>query len=424
MPQSNPTVVVSGLGLVCSLGTAKPQITEALRQGTRGIRPWPGGATAVAGTLEGFHLEDPNPARWQWPAEFPLPSALVRPMPPQGVYAAAAVQMALADAAVPMDSSILTDGRTGLFCASVGSPQMLHHHLSSLAASDWKRAHPHGIVSGISGSLNFHLAAWLGIRGASCNFVSACSSGSHALGYAADEIRLGRQDRVLVVAAEELSLATVAPFNGMGALSRQTAPELASRPFAAGRDGFVPTGGAAAILLESLDSAEARGLSPKVALAGWGQACDGFHIAQPHPEGRGLVAAMRLALADAGVAAEQVDHINAHATSTMVGDAAEAYAIRQVFSHPTTQPWVSATKALTGHGLSMAGCLEAAFCVLCLEDGFLPGNPHLRLPNAVDAACHGLRLPAASLDGSPQIALNNSSAFGGASVSHVFRKLY
>src|SRR5207248_2601718 len=144
-------------------------------------------------------------------------------------YALAALQQALGEAR--LSDAELGDGATGLFCASAGSPRMLHHHMSKLEASGWRRAHPHGVISSVAGSLNFHLAAILGIRGASCGFVSACSSGSHALGYAMDEIRLGRQRRMIVVAAEDMNAEMALPFTGMGALSEQSDPFLASRPF-------------------------------------------------------------------------------------------------------------------------------------------------------------------------------------------------
>ncbi len=415
-------VVVSGLGFVTSIGHSRAAVSASLRALTHGLGPWevaPGVETApnlavkLAGSLEGFDVSSANPAAWSWPTEFQLDPSVVRSMPPQGVYALAAMQQALSEAGLSAED--LQDGTTGLFCASAGSPRMIHHHLSKLESSGWRRAHPHGVISSVAGSLNFHLAAILGIRGASCGFVSACSSGSHALGFALDEIRLGRQQRMIVVAAEDLNAESVLPFSGMGALSLAADPLLASCPFDRSRNGFVPTGGAVVVVLEAAESAAARGVRPLARMIGWGQACDGYHVAMPQPEGRGLTDALRLAMADARVAPTEVDYVNAHATSTPVGDQAEARALLNVFGHHPVP--ISSTKALTGHGLSLAGAMEAAFCVLAIDEGFIPGQAHLREPDEISAQLH---LPRETISAQPRIVINSSSGFGGSNVAHVF----
>jgi 3-oxoacyl-(acyl-carrier-protein) synthase len=413
--------VVSGLGFVTSIGHSRSGVLDSLQNLRHGLSAWhaaPGGESnaRVAGLLQGFDVSSTNPADWTWPDAFQFSAADVRMMPPHGVYALAAVQQALAEAS--LEHADLSDGLTGLHCASGGSPRMLHHHLNEMEKHQWRRVHPHAVLSSVSGSLNFHLGAHLGIRGSSCGFVSACSSGSHALGYALDEIRMGRQARMLVVAAEDLNAETALPFAGMGALSLQTDPVLASRPFDSGRDGFVPTGGAVALVLERSDAAERRGVRGIAEMLGWGQACDGHHAAAPHPDGRGLLAAMQAALRDASVAADEIGYINAHAPSTPAGDRAEARAITALMGRH--RPAVSSTKALTGHGLSLAGAMEAAFCVLAIGSGIIPGQAHLKEPDA-DAA--SLELPRASLRTPPGFTLNNSSGFGGSNVSHVFAPL-
>jgi 3-oxoacyl-(acyl-carrier-protein) synthase len=271
------------------------------------------------------------------------------------------------------------------------------------------------VISSIGGVLNFHLGALLGIRGASCGFVSACSSGSHALGFALDEIRLGRQQRMIVIAAEDLNAESALPFAGMGALSAESDPALASRPFDRGRDGFVPTGGAVTLVLESESSAKGRGVRALARMPGWGQACDGYHVAKPHPEGRGLSDAMRLAMSDAGLTPANIGYVNAHGTSTPAGDRAEARALTEVFGQHRLP--VSSTKALSGHGLSLAGAMEAAICVLALDEGFIPGQAHLIEPDEDSAR---LNLPRETLANQPHVVLNNSSGFGGSNVSHVF----
>lgn len=413
----NSNVVITGLGFATSIGHSRAVVSQSLRSLTHGLSPWQPVADAglnvkVGGLLSGFDVSWSNPAAWSWPDEFEIEASASRSMPPHGVYALAALQQAMKEAR--LSDVELRDGMTGLFCASAGSPRMLHQHLGKLESGGWRRAHPHGVISSVAGSLNFHLAAMLGIRGASCGFVSACSSGSHALGYAMDEIRLDRQQRMIVVAAEDLNAEVALPFTGMGALSAQSDPLLASRPFDRGRDGFVATGGAAVLVLESAASAAARGVRVLARMLGWGQACDGHHVAMPHPDGRGVRDAMRMAMCDAGVTASEIGYVNAHATSTPAGDRAEARALREVFGDHA--PPVSSTKALTGHGLSLAGAMEAAFCVLALNEGFIPGQAHLMEPD--EDSTH-LNLPRETLNQQPRLALNNSSGFGGSNVVHV-----
>jgi 3-oxoacyl-[acyl-carrier-protein] synthase I len=415
------SVVITGLGFVTSIGHSRQAVSRSLRSLAHGLSPWRPVADVdldvkVGGLLSGFDLSSSNPAAWSWPEEFELDPATSRAMPPHGVYALAAVQQAVEEA--HLSGEELSDGATGLFCASAGSPRMMCQHLEKLRSSGWRRAHPHAVISSVAGSLNFHLAALLGIRGASCGFVSACSSGSHALGYAMDEIRLGRQERIIVVAAEDLNAEATLPFSGMGALSTQSDPRLASRPFDRGRDGFVATGGAAALILESMPSAEARGVRPLARMLGWGQSCDGHHVAMPHPDGLGVRDAMRMAMRDAGVSTDEVGYINAHAPSTPAGDRAESRAIGEVFQG--FAPPVSSTKALTGHGLSLAGAMEAGFCVLALDEGFIPGQAHLVEPDEDSATLH---LPSTTLEQQPGVALNNSSGFGGSNVVHVYSSM-
>lgn len=409
--------VVTGLGFVTCLGSRRQEVADSLRRLRSGLAPWnplPGLdlPVKVAGTVPGFDVSSLNSAAWSWPDHVDVHPAEARALPPQGVYALAALRLALADAGA--SESSLNDGDTGLYCASAGSPRMIRHRLAQLADSGWTHPHPNSVVGSIAGSLNFHLAALMRIHGASCGFVSACASGSHALGFAVDEIRLGRQQRMLVVAAEDLTPETVLPFAGMGALSPSPDPATASRPFDRLRNGFVPSGGAVAMVLESASAARRRGVRIQASIPGWGQACDGYHPASPEPSGAGLLRAMRLALRDADLDPSDVDHVNAHATSTPAGDRAEALALGSLFS--SSQPAVCSTKALTGHGLSMAGLMEAAFCVLSIDHGFIPGQAGLRQP---DEACSGLFLPSVSLEKAPRVVMNNSSGFGGANVVHL-----
>jgi 3-oxoacyl-[acyl-carrier-protein] synthase-1 len=371
----------------------------------------------VAGTVKGFDFPSVNWRDWRWPAQFTVDRELIRGLAPHGVYAVCALQQALAEAG--LEPGQLGDGATGLFCASAGSPFMLGNFLAQMHETKGERGNPMGIVSSIAGTLNFNLAAHYKITGAVCGFVSACASSSHALGYAMDEIRLGRQQRMLVIGAEDMTAESIVSFSSLRALSNNPDPATASRPFDRQRDGFVGTGGAVALVVEEASLARRRGARIQAELIGWGQAGDGHAIAASHPEGAGLREAMRRTMGDAGVGPSAIGYVNAHATSTPAGDRSEALALKTVFTDQGARPRVSSTKALTGHGLSLAGAMEAAFCTLAIDAGFIPGAAHLAEP---DPVCAGLDLPRTSLDEPPGLVLNNSSGFGGSNVCHLLRR--
>ena len=213
------------------------------------------------------------------------------------------------------------------------------------------------------------------IKGASFGISSACASSSHALGQAIDLIRLGRQQRVFVVGAEDCDKFAILPFAAVRALSTQTDPAKSPCAFDKKRDGFVGTGGAVTLVVEELEHARARGVTDDQIygeLLGWGQASDGYNVLAPVPDGNGLARAMISAMSEAGVEPAQVEYINAHATSTPFGDGSEINAIKTAFPDPAHRPLVSSTKSLTGHGLSLAGVMEAGFCGLTLKEGFVP----------------------------------------------------
>lgn len=420
-PASAPVPVITGLGFITSIGNDRASVLHSLRELRHGFEPYdflgnPRISVKVAGTIKGFSFPTPSSRDWRWPPAYPLEREFVRGLAPHGVFAGCALEQALADAGLARAD--LTDGTTGLFCASAGSPQLLASFVNQMHTVRGERGDPMGIVASIAGTLNFNLAAHYKIAGAVCGFVSACASSSHALGYAMDEIRLGRQQRMLVVGAEDMNAESILPFASLRALSTNPDPATASRPFDRRRDGFVGTGGATALVVESAALARRRGARIYAELIGWGQAGDGHSVAASHPEGAGLREAMRRALADARVAPAEIDYVNAHATSTPAGDRSEALALQAIF-RDGARPRVSSTKALTGHGLSLAGAMEAAFCALAIAEGFIPGAAHLEEP---DPVCAGLDLPRTSLEVAPRLVLNNSSGFGGSNVCHVLRR--
>ncbi|MDX2111316.1 MAG: beta-ketoacyl-[acyl-carrier-protein] synthase family protein [Verrucomicrobiota bacterium] len=418
---SRREVVITGLGFISSIGNSNEAVLDSIKELRHGIEPFEflsgqDSAVKVAGTVKDFNVSSTNCLEWTHPAAYTVPREILRGLAPHGLYAYCATLQAIQDAG--LDPAEVGNEDTGLYCASAGSPRQLHHYMRQLTEGGAKRGHPMGVVSSISGTLNFNLGAAFKIRGANCGFSSACASSSHALGYAYDDIVLGRLKRMLVVAGEDLNAESMLPFLGMRALSLNANPDTASRPFDAGRDGFVGTGGGVALILEEGALARARGARIYAQIAGWGQAADGHNIMISQPNGDGLALAMRRALKDACIEPDGIGYINAHATSTPAGDLSEARAIATVFPPGTHQPWVSSTKALTGHGLSMAGALEGAICALAIHHQIIPGAANI---SRLDPACAHLRLPLTSLSESPGTVLHNSSGFGGSNVCLVMK---
>jgi 3-oxoacyl-[acyl-carrier-protein] synthase-1 len=413
--------VITGLGFITPIGNDRAEVVASLREGRHGfehVEWFPECPVRVAGTIKGFETLSMNRLLWTWPERYKIARETVRSLSPHGLYAHCALEQAIGDAG--LDAGDLSDIETGLFCASAGSPRALHHYVKEAEDSAGKRINPWSVVSSISGTLNFQLAAHHRLRGPVTGFASACAASTHALGYASDEIILGRCRRMLVVGAEEPVWESLLPFLGMRALSRESDPSLASRPFDRARDGFVGSGGAAALVLENLDDARARGASVYAEIAGWGQSSDGYNVAMPEPEGRGIESAARRALERAGIQAQEVDYVNAHATSTPAGDRAEAAALGRLFGGGGKRPLVSSTKGLTGHTLSMSGALETALSALVLQEGFVPGNAGLV---ETDPDCPPLNLVRGCVMQKVDVILKNSSGFGGSNVCLLLRRV-
>jgi 3-oxoacyl-[acyl-carrier-protein] synthase II len=287
----------------------------------------------------------------------------------------------------------------------------------------WQRMSPFTVPmlmpNGSAGWIGIELNARAGVH----TTVSACASGAEAIGYAIDMIRSGRADVVLAGGTEAAILPlNIAAFAAMRALSlRNDEPERASRPFDKGRDGFVLGEGAGMVVLESAEHAAARGATVHAVAAGAGYSADAHHIAQPDPSGTGIITAIQRALADAGLPAEQVVHVNAHATSTPAGDAVEGQAIMAALGPAAAGVVVSATKSMTGHLLGGAGALEAVATILALREAVAPPTINLDDPDdeaGVDIATEPRDLK--SHGSAPMAALNNSFGFGGHNVCLAF----
>jgi 3-oxoacyl-[acyl-carrier-protein] synthase-1 len=414
-------VVVTGLGFITSIGNNRAQVLRSLRECRTGVELFPDFAgpdvpVKLAGTVKGFQFPTPHFEDWTYPAEYELGREQLRPMTPNSLYAFCAMQQAIGEAR--LTSELVSDPRTGMMSASGGSMWLAYDNLHTIVTRGVGRSQPMCVINSIPGSLYINLASCFKIKGASMGCSSACSSSAHALGVAMDLIRLGRQDIVFVVGAEDCNRFNILPFASVRALSIQTDPEKTPCAFDVKRDGFVGAGGASVLVLEELEHAQRRGAPVCGEVLGWGQASDGYNVLAPDPSGDGLKRAMEEALRDANLKPEGVDYINAHATSTPAGDISECRAIRQTFRGGKV-PFVSSTKSVTGHGLSLAGAMEAAFCCLALQEQFTPVSAHI---TQLDPECAGIPIVTKPIADVPRIALSNSSGFGGTNVCLVLRR--
>lgn len=417
-------VFITGVGIISSIGNDAASVLSSLRELRHGFESFSPQNVKIpsdvklAGTVKGFDVSSSDFEDWEMPEAYRVRRDVLRSLPPHGLYVHAAMSQAIENAG--LEAGDISNLDTGIYTSSGGSTRMIHQNMTRLHQLGPMRCPPTGIVASISGTLSFNLVAQFKIRGNSCGFSSACASSGHALGFAYDDIALGRQKRMFVAAGEDLNDESLLPFSGMRALSLEAEPSRASCPFDKKRNGFVSTGGGAVLVLESEAEVARRGVVPYAEILGWGQASDGHNVAMSHPEGLGLIEAMERALRSSDLDASEVDYVNAHATSTMVGDLSEGRALQNVFIQNGHSPKVSSTKALTGHGLSLASALEAGIVSLSMKAGITPGSAHIR---ELDPEFEGIDILRETVDEAPMVALSNSSGFGGANVSLVFRSV-
>lgn len=416
--------VITGLGFITSIGNSREEVLHSLQNTRSGVESYPefvddpAVPVSLLGTVKGFTFPTTEFEDWTFPAHYKIARETLRPMAPNSLFAYFAMRQAIDDARLPGEQVSHPD--TGLMCASGGSMAMAYANYDTMLKRGVMKCPPMGIINAIPGSLYINLVPAFKIKGASLGFSSACSSSAHALGHAVELIRTGRQKTVFVIGAEDCDKFSILPFATIRALSVQTDPEKSPCAFDKKRDGFVGTGGAAVLVVEALDAVRERGADDRIyaEVLGWGQASDGYNVLAPDPAGDGLARTMQMALADAKVAPENVEYINAHATSTPFGDQSEIGAIKAVFPEGK-RPLVSSTKSLTGHGLSLAGAMEAGFCCLTLKEGFVPVSAHI---TELDPVCAGVPVITQPVACAPRIVMNNSSGFGGTNVSVVMRK--
>lgn len=409
------TVVVTGLGATTPIGGDAASTWEAALKGTSGAAPWHGP------WVDDFELPVRFGAQLAVPASDILTKVQLRRLDPSSQYALIAARDAWADAGSPEPEPT----RLGVCLASgIGGLWTLLDNWDAMKASGPRKVFPLSIPMLMPNAPAATVSLEVGARAGAHTPVSACASGAEAIAMAIDMIRLGRADIVVAGGTEAVvHPLPVAAFAAMQALStRNDDPTTASRPYDVGRDGFVLGEGAGVVVLESEEHAKARGARIHAEVLGAGMSSDAHHIAAPEPEGMGAARAIEQALQVSGLTPSDIDHINAHATSTPVGDKAEAKAIRRALGSAADGILVSATKSMTGHLLGAAGAVEAVFAICAVRDRLAPPTINITEIDP-DVDLQVVRETATPIgDGTrPVVALNNSFGFGGHNVALTFR---
>jgi 3-oxoacyl-[acyl-carrier-protein] synthase II len=395
-------VAITGIGAVTPLGLDAPSTWRAALAGESGI-DWistfdtEGLPVRVAGAVKGF---DPTTV---------VSAKEARKLERNVLLGVAAGREALADAGL----NGFDPDRVGIvFGSAIGGVPGIVEQAETLRDRGPARVSPSFLPNVLVDSTSGQLAISLGIRGPNYAVVSACATGSHAVGEAAELIKRGAADAVLAGGTEACIIPLIlAGFTAMRGLAVEDEhPPHASRPFDATRSGFVMSEGAGALMLEDLESAERRGAQIYAEVLGYGASNDAHHMAQPEPEAVGVAAMMRGALERAGVEPERVGYINAHGTSTPLGDAAETKAIKDVFGDHAHHLAVSSTKSMMGHTFGAAGAIEAIMCALALRDGMLPPTINYREP---DPDCDLDYVPNEARPAQLDVALSNAMGLGG-----------
>ena len=412
MRADQPRVVVTGLGVTTPLGGDVASTWDGMLAGQSGTRSLTDdGYASLPTRIAATAAVDPATV---------LDRVQARRLDRCEQFALVAAREAWADAGPPE----VPPERLGVVVSSgIGGISTTLAAYDTLRERGWQRLSPFTVPmlmpNGSAGWIGIELGARAGVH----TTVSACASGAEAIGYAIQMIRTGRADVVLAGGTEAAIIPlNIAAFAAMRALStRNDEPELASRPFDKGRDGFVLGEGAGMVVLESAEHAQRRGARLHAMAAGAGYSSDAHHIAQPEPSGTGIVTAIQAVLADAGLDPDQVVHVNAHATSTPAGDAVEGQAIATALGPAADGVVVSATKSMTGHLLGGAGAVEAVATILALRERIAPPTINLDDPDdeaRVDIATKPREL--APHGRAPMAALNNSFGFGGHNVTLAF----
>jgi 3-oxoacyl-[acyl-carrier-protein] synthase-1 len=400
-------VVITGLGIVSSIGSNAEEVTASLRDARSGI------SFSDEFAEHGFKCQV-----WGKPDLDPtevVDRRAMRFLSKGGAWNHVAMEQAIADAG--LGEAEITNERTGIIMGSGGpsTRQIVEAADITREKGSPKRIGPFAVPKAMSSTASATLATWFKIHGVNYSISSACSTSAHCIGNAYELIQFGKQDRIFAGGHEDLDWTMSNLFDAMGAMSSKynDRAEVASRAYDEGRDGFVIAGGAGVLVLEDLETAKARGAKIYAEVVGYGATSDGHDMVAP--SGEGAVRCMRQALANV---TGDVDYINTHGTSTPVGDSKEMGAIREVFGDKI--PHIQSTKSLTGHSLGAAGVQESIYSLLMMQAGFIGESAHIENP---DPEFEGMPVVRKRIDDAKfDIALSNSFGFGGTNATLVFQR--
>tara|TARA_B100000963_G_scaffold213688_1_gene186311 strand:- start:3305 stop:4537 length:1233 start_codon:yes stop_codon:yes gene_type:complete len=410
MKQLHRRVVVTGLGILSPIGNTLKEAWHSCINGISGITTLDinlkNNPIKVGGRLKNFSPED-----------F-LDSKEVRRIDPFIQYGIIAANQSIYHSGIL--NSKIDLSRIGVnFGAGIGGIETIEKNKLLLEEKGYKKVSPFFVPGSIVNMISGLISIKHGFMGPNTSVVTACSTGNHCIGTAARSIACGEADVMIAGGAEMASTPlSMAGFIAARALSMNSDPQTASRPWHKDRDGFVLSDGAGSLVLEDLDHAKARGATIHAEVIGFGTSSDAHHMTAPPEDGRGAALSMTNAINDAEIDLSEVDYINAHGTSTPLGDIAETVALKRVFGQSV--PQISSTKSMTGHTLGAAGAIESIFCIQAINNGIIP--PTINLDNP-DPICDLNYTPLVSIEKTVNVAMNNSFGFGGTNSTLVFKKI-
>jgi len=401
-------VVITGMGVYSCIGKNKEEVASSLYKGVSGIGLDPvrkeyGYNSALTGILERPDLKGCLDRRKR------------NYLPEQGLYAYVATSEALTQAGI--DEDFLNENEVGILYGNDSSTEPVIQAVDIIREKRNTALVGSGsIFQSMNSTVTMNLSVIFKLRGVNFTISGACASGSHAIGMGFLLIQSGLQERIICGGAQEVNMYSVGSFDGLSAFSgREQEPAAASRPFDKDRDGLVPSGGGATVILESYESAQRRGATILAEVVGYGFSSNGDHISVPNVDGPKR--SLEMALRSASLSPSDIHYINAHATSTPLGDMNEARAITEVFGN--SSPYVASTKSMTGHEMWMAGASEVVYSTLMMQQGFIAPNLNFETPDEASAL---LNIPTRTIETEFDTFLSNSFGFGGTNSSLIIRK--
>ena len=411
MKQLHRRVVVTGLGILSPIGNTVNDAWSSCTQGLSGITHVDVGIAnspvSIGAQLKNFNTSDH------------LDRKEVRRIDPFIQYGLIAANQSISDSGI-LEYESLNKEKVGInFGAGIGGIQTIENNKMILESKGHKKVSPFFVPGSIVNMISGLVSIKHGFMGPNTSVVTACSTGNHCIGTAARSIACGEADVMIAGGAEMASTPlSIAGFISARALSTNPNPESACRPWDKDRDGFILADGAGSLVLEDYEHAKQRNAHIYAEIIGFGMSSDAYHMTAPPEDGRGAALSMKNALIDAEINADDIDYINAHGTSTPLGDLAETRALKTIFTN--TMPSISSTKSMTGHTLGAAGAIESIFCIKSLNDNVVP--PTINLINQ-DSECDLDYTALRSVEKKVTVAMNNSFGFGGTNSTLVFKKV-